>query len=115
MPDGTTTPGTTPARFGSGREVKRIEDASLLSGHGRFTDDFTLPNQTWLAFLRSPVAHAAITSIDVAAAVAMPGVVAVYTGADLVAAGHAKTASGTDVSTTRWNAPARRPFATRAG
>ncbi len=87
MPDGTTTPEMTPARFGSGRDVRRIEDASLLTGSGRYTDDFTLPNQTWISFLRSPVAHAKIVSIDTEAAAKMPGVLAIYTGADLVAAG----------------------------
>ena len=84
MPDGTTTPGSTPARFGSGRDVRRIEDANLLAGSGRYTDDVTLPNQTWISFLRSPMAHAKIVSIDTAAAAAMPGVVAIYTGAGLV-------------------------------
>lgn len=83
MPDGS----TTIERFGSGRAVRRIEDAGLLAGAGRFTDDFSLPGQTHLAFLRSPVAHARIVSIDSAAALALPGVVAVLTGADLVAAG----------------------------
>jgi carbon-monoxide dehydrogenase large subunit len=78
---------STIGRFGSGREVRRIEDAGLLAGAGRFTDDFSLPGQTYLAFLRSPHAHATIVSIDVAAATAMPGVLAVLTGADLVAAG----------------------------
>ena len=87
MPDATTTPGTTPARFGSGRDVRRIEDASLLAGSGRYTDDFTLPNQTWIGFLRSPVAHAKIVTIDTAAAAKMSGVLAIYTGADLAAAG----------------------------
>src|SRR5271170_304413 len=87
MPDGTTTSGTTPARFGSGRDVRRIEDASLLAGSGRYTDDFTLPDQTWVSFLRSPVAHAKIVSIDTTAAAKMPGVLAVYTGAELAAAG----------------------------
>lgn len=82
MPDGSTI-----GRFGSGREVRRVEDAGLLAGAGRFTDDVSLPDQTWLAFLRSPVAHARIASIDVTAVAAMPGVVAVLTGADLVAAG----------------------------
>ncbi|MFL5282072.1 MAG: xanthine dehydrogenase family protein molybdopterin-binding subunit [Rhodopila sp.] len=82
MPDGSTI-----GRYGSGREVRRIEDAGLLTGAGRFTDDFTLPSQTYLSFLRSPVAHARITSIDTEAARAMPGVVAILTGADLVAAG----------------------------
>ncbi|MBS0560521.1 MAG: xanthine dehydrogenase family protein molybdopterin-binding subunit [Proteobacteria bacterium] len=74
-------------RFGSGREVKRIEDAGLLAGKGRFTDDVSLPGQVHLAFLRSPVAHARIVSIDTSAASAMPGVVGVLTGADLVADG----------------------------
>jgi carbon-monoxide dehydrogenase large subunit len=79
--------GSTIGRFGSGREVRRIEDAGLLAGVGRFTDDFTLPGQTFLAFLRSPHAHARVVSIDVSTAAAMPGVLAVLTGADLVAAG----------------------------
>jgi len=74
-------------RFGSGRDVRRIEDAGLLAGAGRFTDDYSLPGQTYLAFLRSPVAHARIVATDTAAALAMPGVLAVLTGADLVAAG----------------------------
>ncbi|HVJ56177.1 MAG TPA: xanthine dehydrogenase family protein molybdopterin-binding subunit [Aliidongia sp.] len=74
-------------RFGSGREVKRIEDAGLLAGVGRFADDVSEPFQTHLVFLRSPYAHARIVSIDAAEALAMPGVVAVLTGADLVAAG----------------------------
>jgi carbon-monoxide dehydrogenase large subunit len=82
MPDGTTI-----GRFGSGRDVRRIEDAGLLSGEGRFTDDFSLPSQTYLAFLRSPVAHARIASIDTAPALALPGVIAALTGADLAAAG----------------------------
>ncbi|GGF48191.1 carbon monoxide dehydrogenase [Aliidongia dinghuensis] len=74
-------------RFGSGREVRRIEDAALLAGRGRFTDDVATAGQTALAFLRSPHAHARIVSIDASEALAMPGVVAVLTGADLVAAG----------------------------
>ena len=82
MPDGATI-----GRFGSGHGVRRIEDAGLLAGEGRFTDDFTLPGQTYLAFLRSPHAHARIVSIDVAAAKAMPGVLLTLTGAELAAAG----------------------------
>ncbi|MGB7183076.1 MAG: xanthine dehydrogenase family protein molybdopterin-binding subunit, partial [Burkholderiaceae bacterium] len=76
-----------PARFGSGQAVQRIEDDGLLRGEGQYTDDYTLPNQTWLAFLRSPHAHARIVSLDTAQASAMPGVVAVYTGEDLASAG----------------------------
>ena len=78
---------STIGRYGSGRDVRRIEDAGLLAGAGHFTDDFTLPQQTCLSFLRSPLAHARITAIDITAAQAMPGVLAIITGADLVAAG----------------------------
>ena len=74
-------------RFGSGQTVRRVEDPQLIGGRGLFTDDVTLPGQLHLAFLRSPHAHAEIRSIDTAAARGMPGVVAVYTGADLVLAG----------------------------
>lgn len=74
-------------RYGSGREVRRIEDAELLAGIGRFTDDVSLAAQTVLVFLRSTQAHARIVSIDADAARAMPGVVGVVTGADLVQAG----------------------------
>ena len=75
------------ARFGSGQAVKRVEDATLLVGRGLFTDNVPVAGATHIAFLRSPYAHARIKSIDVAAAAAMPGVIAVYTGAQLVAAG----------------------------
>ncbi len=75
------------ARFGSGREVRRVEDAKLLTGAGRFTDSVRLPGQTHLRFLRSPHAHARIVAIDAQEAKAMPGVIAVLTGADLAAAG----------------------------
>ncbi|HEX7271961.1 MAG TPA: xanthine dehydrogenase family protein molybdopterin-binding subunit [Casimicrobiaceae bacterium] len=72
------------ARFGSGKAVRRVEDEALLKGEGRFVDDFSLPGQAQVIFLRSPHAHARIASIDTKAAAAMPGVVAVVTGADLV-------------------------------
>ncbi|MBI5721933.1 MAG: xanthine dehydrogenase family protein [Burkholderiales bacterium] len=75
------------ARFGSGRAVRRVEDPVLVQGQGRFADDVSLPGQTWLAFLRSDRAHARIVGIDTAAAQALPGVVKVFTGADLKAAG----------------------------
>ncbi len=74
-------------RFGSGQSVRRIEDPLLVSGKGRYVDDVDLPGQVHLTFLRSPYAHAALRSIDVTAARAMPGVVAVLTGHDLQAAG----------------------------
>ena len=74
-------------RFGSGQAVRRIEDPALVAGQGQFTDDVTLPGQTWLSFQRSPYPHARIAAIDASAALALPGVLAVYSGADLVAAG----------------------------
>jgi carbon-monoxide dehydrogenase large subunit len=75
------------ARFGSGRSVKRIEDDGLLKGLGQYTDDLAPAGQLRLVFVRSPYPHARIVSIDTSAAAAMPGVVTVVTGAELVAAG----------------------------
>jgi len=75
------------SRFGSGKTVRRIEDPALVAGKGQFTDDLNRPDQTHLVFLRSPYAHARIVSVDASAALAMPGVLAVYSGADLVQAG----------------------------
>ncbi|MCX7902032.1 MAG: xanthine dehydrogenase family protein molybdopterin-binding subunit, partial [Burkholderiaceae bacterium] len=75
------------ARFGSGREVPRVEDAALVRGRGRFVDDFSAPGQLHVVFARSLHAHARIRAIDTAAALAVPGVVAVITGAELVQAG----------------------------
>ncbi|HTH58905.1 MAG TPA: xanthine dehydrogenase family protein molybdopterin-binding subunit [Paraburkholderia sp.] len=66
-----------------GAPVKRKEDYRFLTGTGQYTDDVVLPHQTWAVFLRSPYAHARIKRIDTAAAKASPGVVAVFTGADL--------------------------------
>jgi carbon-monoxide dehydrogenase large subunit len=74
-------------RFGSGHSVRRIEDPTLVTGTGSFTDDLSPQGLTHLVFLRSPYAHARIRAIDTSAALAMPGVVAVYTGEALVAAG----------------------------
>ena len=65
----------------------RREDARLLTGMGRYTADWNLPGQLHAAFLRADHAHAVIRSIDTAAARAAPGVLAVLTGADAVAAG----------------------------
>ncbi len=74
-------------RFGSGKTVRRIEDPALVTGRGQFTNDLTRSGQTHLVFLRSPYAHARLLSVDAADARDLPGVLAVYTGADLVAAG----------------------------
>ena len=65
-----------------GQSVKRREDARLLKGAGRYTDDIKLPKMTQAAFVRSPYAHANILSIDTSAAEKAEGVVAVYTGKD---------------------------------
>lgn len=82
----TTTPLDT-TRFGSGRAINRVEDPLLVAGRGRYTDDLNHPGQLHLVFVRSTYAHALIRSVDVDSARGMPGVVAIYTGADLVAAG----------------------------
>ena len=68
---------------GIGVSVKRKEDARFLTGAGQYTDDVVLPGQTYAVFLRSPHAHAVIKSINTAAAKAAPGVLAVFTGADV--------------------------------
>ncbi len=75
------------ARFGSGQVLRRIEDPALVQGQGLFTDDVQPPGQLTLVFVRSTVAHGRIVDIDTDAARATPGVAAVYTGADLLAAG----------------------------
>ena len=72
---------------GIGAELRRLEDARLLSGQGRYSDDFTLPGQTRAVMLRSPHPHARIVSIDSEAARAMPGVLLILTGADVVSDG----------------------------
>jgi len=74
-------------RFGAGQSVKRLEDQRLLRGQGHFVDDQPENRALWLTVLRSPHAHAKIVSIDTSAARAMPGVEAIYTGADLIADG----------------------------
>ena len=74
-------------KFGVGQPVTRLEDTRLLKGKGRYQDDTNLPGQLHVVFLRSPHAHAKIRAIDTSAAVAAPGVQAVYTGADYAADG----------------------------
>lgn len=66
-----------------GRGVKRTEDPRLITGRGRYTDDLAPAGMLHMQILRSPYAHARITSIDVSAARDLPGVVAVYTGGDI--------------------------------
>jgi carbon-monoxide dehydrogenase large subunit len=70
------------AKSGSilGNAVQRLEDPTLLTGAGKYTDDLTETGMVHVAFVRSPVAHGTITSIDVSDAEAMPGVIAVHRG-----------------------------------
>ena len=73
-----------PYRF-IGKPLPRKEDERLVTGKGRFTDDFNLDGQAFAAMVRSPYPHARIVAIDVAAAKAMPGILGVFTGADCAA------------------------------
>jgi carbon-monoxide dehydrogenase large subunit len=73
--------------FAIGQGVSRFEDPRLVRGEGRYTDDVQIPGMAYGAVLRSPHGHATIKSIDVKAAKAAPGVLAVITGADWKAAG----------------------------
>ncbi len=75
------------SHFGKAQTPRRVEDARLLKGAGRYLDDFVLPRQTYAAFVRSPHGHADIRSIDTTAAAAMQGVFGVFTGDDLAKAG----------------------------
>ena len=69
-----------------GQSIRRREDQRFLTGAGNYTDDVTLHGQTYAAFLRSPYAHARIKSIDLEAAKQAPGVIQIFTGADLAEA-----------------------------
>ncbi|MGN0125574.1 MAG: xanthine dehydrogenase family protein molybdopterin-binding subunit [Rhodococcus sp. (in: high G+C Gram-positive bacteria)] len=79
--DPTTDEGTGESELGRAR--RRKEDEHLITGRTRWTDNIVLPGMLHAAILRSPVAHARITGLDVSEARGKPGVVAVYTGADL--------------------------------
>ncbi len=70
-----------------GRSVRRLEDFRFLTGRGRYVDDVAVPGAAYLHVLRSPHAHAAIERIDIATAQAAPGVLGVFTEADLRAEG----------------------------
>ena len=77
-------------KFAVGQSVPRREDPMLLRGGGRYTDDVSLPDQAYLAMVRSNVAHGTIRSIDVEVARKMAGVLGVFTSADLKAYGTLK-------------------------
>ena len=89
------------ARY-AGTRVARVEDPRLLQGRGTFVDDVTRPGMVHACFVRSPYARARIGAIDAAAALALPGVHAVYTAADLNPAVHEQwyTSIGKDVPDT---------------
>ncbi len=72
---------------GIGAAERRMEDERFLTGRGRYLDDLALPRQAWGCVVRSPHAHAELGAIDARAAAVMPGVLAVYTAADLAEAG----------------------------
>jgi carbon-monoxide dehydrogenase large subunit len=72
-----------PQRAGIGQPVPRKEDRRLVTGCGQYSDDLNLPDQVFAVMVRSPHAHARVRSIDVREAVALPGVLAVFTGRDL--------------------------------
>jgi aerobic carbon-monoxide dehydrogenase large subunit len=75
------------AKYGIGQAITRREDQRLLLGTGQYVDDVAAGGETFVAFVRCPHAHARIASIDSSAAKKMPGVLAVLTGADMIADG----------------------------
>ncbi|MBP8308108.1 MAG: xanthine dehydrogenase family protein molybdopterin-binding subunit, partial [Burkholderiaceae bacterium] len=87
-------------KFGIGQSVSRFEDPRLLRGRGCFVDDINLAGQAYAVLLRSPHANANIRSIDLAPALASPGVLAVYTGDDVARDG---------LGTMKVNVPRKRP------
>jgi carbon-monoxide dehydrogenase large subunit len=82
MPD-SLLPDPSRLKFGIGQPVPRNEDPVLLQGRGRYTDDLQLPGQLWCVIVRSPYAHGILRGIDTAAAKEVPGVVGVFTAADM--------------------------------
>ena len=84
--DDKTRPAETGYRF-IGKPLPRKEDERLITGKGRFTDDFSLDGQAYAVMVRSPYPHARIVAVDAARAKAMPGVLGVFTGADCAADG----------------------------
>ena len=88
-----------------GASIPRFEDYRLLTGTGCFTDDINEDEQAFAAFVRSPHAHADIVSIDTEAAAALPGVLAIFSAADLVAGGVKPVP--TDVATRGLDSPNR--------
>ena len=91
MDDRTTEAALSLTKFGVGQPVRRSEDPKLVRGEGRYTDDVSRPGQAYAAMVRSQNAHGNIGNIDTTGAKAMPGVLAVYTAADLTGYGPLKS------------------------
>ncbi len=81
-------------KYAIGQPVSRKEDPTLLRGRGRYSDDINLPGQAYAAMVRSRIAHGVIRAVETGAARAMPGVLALYTGSDLLEAGLGLMPSG---------------------
>lgn len=81
-----------------GQSIKRVEDPRFIQGKGGYVANVTLPNMSYLAIKRSPYAHAKIKKVDVSKATKHPGVIAVFTGQDLIDGGVGKLPCG-------WNVP----------
>jgi carbon-monoxide dehydrogenase large subunit len=96
------------SKFAVGQPVPRNEDPILLRGDGRYTDDLNLPGQAYAVIVRSRYAHGVINAIDTEDARAMPGVLGVYTGPDLTAAGIKPMPLGQAIPT-RDGSPMHRP------
>jgi carbon-monoxide dehydrogenase large subunit len=90
MDDRTTEAVLSLTKFGVGQPVPRSEDPALVRGEGRYTDDVSRPGQAYAVMVRSRDAHGVIRGIDTAAAKALPGVLAIYTAADLAGYGGLK-------------------------
>ena len=90
MDDRTTETALSLTKFGIGQPVRRSEDPKLVRGEGCYADDVSRPGQAYAVLVRSSEAHGIIRSVDIAAAKAMPGVLAVYTAADLAGYGGLK-------------------------
>ncbi|HEV7257568.1 MAG TPA: xanthine dehydrogenase family protein molybdopterin-binding subunit [Bosea sp. (in: a-proteobacteria)] len=102
-------PGRRPeASVGIGQPVPRQEDAILVQGQGRYTDDLNVEKQLFAAFVRSPHAHGHLRAVDGTEARAMKGVVAIYTAADLDGQGYNAILAPADVPG-RDGVPMRKP------
>ncbi|MGZ0189927.1 MAG: xanthine dehydrogenase family protein molybdopterin-binding subunit [Alphaproteobacteria bacterium] len=81
-------------KYSIGQPVPRKEDPTLVTGQGRYTDSLSLPGQAYAVMVRSPIAHGVIKGVETDEAKAMPGVLAVLTGQDLIDAGLGLMPSG---------------------